>query len=369
VTTSAGGSGDVASDKGDPAGDERDGPPQRRSPRLWVTLVLLASIPLLVLTAGGASFYLLSLGAPRPLSHTRGQDAAWLGHAWVDGRNGDRELVALAIRLRGSGIRDLYLHTGPLNYDGTLPAALYPRAAWAITALHDIMPGLRVHAWLGQRVDQGQLDLASPAVRAAVVRSAGQALAVGFDGIHYNFEPVSDGDPGLLDLLDRTRAALPRDRALLSMSVHHIEPLPGVSMVGGLLLGHAKWWTPGYLTEVARRVDQVAVMSYDTAQPTQALYSGYVRRQTELALAAVPPGTHLLMGLPAYHDDNWTHHASAETVAAAVQGVRLGLGGDTRARFGVALYADFAATDADWDAYDREWNDPGGAVSRSSSAG
>ncbi|MEV7967889.1 hypothetical protein AB0O34_18145 [Sphaerisporangium sp. NPDC088356] len=329
--------------------------------RLWRAVMVLVSVPVLVLTASGASLYLLSLGTPAPRSYTRGQDAVWLGHAWVDGRNGDRELAALATRLRGSGISDLYLHTGPLDYDGTLPASLYPRAAWAVAALHSIMPGLRVHAWLGQRVEPGELDLSSATVRANIVRSAGQALATGFDGIHYNFEPVPDGDQGLLTLLDATRAAIPPGRGVLSMSAHHVEPLPGMSLLH--LPGEAKWWTPGYLTQVARRLDQVAVMSYDTAQPTEALYTGYVRRQTELALAAVPPGTRLLMGLPAYHDDNWTRHASAETVSAAVKGVRLGLGTKARTRFGVALYVDFAATESDWTAYRLGWAAKGSATS------
>ncbi|WP_424535037.1 hypothetical protein ACOZ38_33380 [Sphaerisporangium viridialbum] len=319
------------------------------------------SVPVLIFMAGGASLYALSLGTPAPRSYTRGQDAVWLGHAWVDGRNGDRELAALATRLRGSGISDLYLHTGPLDYDGTLPASLYPRAAWAVAALHSIMPGLRVHAWLGQRVEPGELDLSSPAVRANIVRSAGQALATGFDGIHYNFEPVPDGDAGLLTLLDATRAAIPPGHGVLSMSAHHVEPVPGMSL-GGRLLGYAKWWTPGYLTQVARRLDQVAVMSYDTAQPTEALYAGYVRRQTELALAAVPPGTRLLMGLPAYHDENPTHHASAETVSAAIKGVRLGLGTAGRERFGVALYVDFTATDYDWTSYRLGWGTMNGAA-------
>jgi hypothetical protein len=278
----------------------------------------------------------------------------WLGHAWVDGRNGEREVAALATRLKGSGVSDLYVHTGPLSYDGTLPASLYPQAGQMIRALHETLPGVRVHAWLGQLVDPGTLDLSSPAVRANIVVSARQVLAAGFDGVHYDFEPVPDGDAGLLDVLDRTRAVVSAARGVLSISSHHVEPLPGVS-AAGLALGFAKWWTPGYLSEVARRVDQVAVMSYDTAQPTQALYTGYVRRQTELAMAAVPPGTRLLMGLPAYHDDNWTRHASAETVAAAVRGVRLGLGPGGRERFGVALYVDFAATDGDWAAYHRDW--------------
>jgi hypothetical protein len=326
--------------------------------RLWITVVAVLCVPVLVTAAGETAFYVLGNGAPSERAHTRGEDAMWLGHAWVDGRYGDKELAALAARLRCGGIRDLYLHTGPLGFDGTLPASLYPRAAWAIGALHDVMPGLRVHAWLGQRVERGQLDLSSPAVRANIVRSAEQVMAVGFDGIHYNFEPVTSGDPGLLALLDGTRAAIPRGRGMLSMSAHQVEPLPGLGVASSLVLGHGAWWTPGYLTQVAERLDQVAVMSYDTGQPTETLFSGYIRWQTRIAMDAVPSGTRLLMGVPAYHDDNWTHHPDAETMRAALQGVRLAIGEGSRANFGVALYVDFAATSTDWDAYQREWSDP-----------
>jgi hypothetical protein len=80
--------------------------------------------------------------------------------------------------------------------------------------------------------------------------------------------------------------------------------------------------------------------------------------QTELALAAVPPSVGLLIGLPAYHT-NETGHTNAETVAAAIRGVRLAVGPTTRRSFGVALYAEFSATQADWDAYLSDWARPG----------
>lgn len=48
-------------------------------------------------------------------------------------------------------------------------------------------------------------------------------------------------------------------------------------------------------------------------------------QQTRLALEATGPDTDLLMGLPFFHTDGIGHHASAETVRAAVRGIRLGL--------------------------------------------
>jgi hypothetical protein len=317
-------------------------------------LVVVAAVLLPLLTVGSLLWF-ASMGTPDEQARSRGRDAVWLGHAWVDGLRGSDDVKALADRVRGGGIRDLFIHSGPFNDDGTLDPARHPHAEWAVRVIRAAVPGVRVQAWLGQRVDPGRLDLADPQVRARVVDAARRMLDVGFDGIHYNFEPVPDGHVGLLDLLDSTRELARSRSAVVSMSAHHVEPLPGMSHIDDMLIGHTKWWSPRYLSEVARRVDQIAVMSYDTGLYSQSLYAGYVRRQTEVALAAVPADTALLMGVPAYHDNTLAHHASAETVAAAIRGVRLALGSDQRQEFGVAVYADFAATEPDWNSYHTDW--------------
>lgn len=61
-------------------------------------------------------------------ARTRGRDALWLGHAWVDGRRTAADLATLSERLRSTGIRDVYVHIGPLSDDGTLDATRYPAA-------------------------------------------------------------------------------------------------------------------------------------------------------------------------------------------------------------------------------------------------
>ncbi len=329
-----------------------------RSRRRWVrALAVVVVLALLVPVAAGVALRVEDAGTADPRAHTRGRDAVWLGHAWVDGRRTPADVAVLAGRIRGTGIRHLFVHTGPLDGDGTLDLARSPKASWLVRALHAALPGVRVQAWLGQQVGRsdGRIDLDDALTRTRVVASSRRMLDEGFDGVHFDFEPVDDGDRGLLALLDATAAlARPRSR-LVSVAAHHVEPLVGFASVGNAVLGHNKWWTPGYLREVARRVDQVAIMSYDTALPLASLYGGYVRRQTDVALRDVPPTTDLLMGLPAYHTDDWGHSASAETVSAALRGVRLALGGNPRQSFGVALYADFAATDADWSAYRRGW--------------
>lgn len=283
------------------------------------------------------------------------QDALWLGHAWVDGRRGEVDVEALRRRLDGTGIRDLYVHTGPLGYDGRLDPARHPRLPWAVAALRAAVPGVRVHAWLGQKVGPGKLDLAEPMTREAVLAGFTAVLATGVDGIHVNIEPVLDGDPDFLRVMADARA-LTRDAGrLLSVSAQQVEPFPGaIDVVSALRPDEGKYWSPDYLAAVADSVDQVALMTYDTLVPAEDAYGGYVVRQVRAALRAVPPEVHLLVGVPAYHDRGWHRVEEAETVAAAVRAARIARPGPDRP-YGVALYVDFAATEEDWTAYRTGW--------------
>lgn len=338
-----------------------------RSRRMsWPRRIALALAVLLVVpvVAGAVALRVNYAGDIAEGTTTRGKDAVWLGHAWVDGRKKDADVDAFAARIRGSGIRDLYVHAGPLEHDGSLPADRYPRARWLIDAVHRKIPGIRVQAWLGDELaSEGPdgLKLPDSGTRAAVVRSTAQILDAGFDGVHFDLEPLHSGDGDYLSLLDDLRELTRARKVPLSVAAHQIDPLPALHAVRGGLTGHPKWWSQKFFGQVARRVDQIAVMSYDTGIPLESLYGGYVAQQTALALEVTPEDTDLLMGLPFFHEDDIGHWENAETVAAAIRGTRLGLGRTDRdrERFGVALYVDFAAEEADWQAYRKDWGEHG----------
>jgi hypothetical protein len=356
--SSTGGAGGNENAEGEDEAAKPPPPPHRRRlRRLTLALVLALLVPLL---AAESALRLNYTGDPQNGTYTRNRDAIWLGHAWVDGRKTDADVTALADRLKTTGIRDLYVHAGPLEHDGTLPKSVHPKASRLITAIHRAAPGLRVQAWLGDVLaTEGPtgMRLERPATRAAVVASTRQILATGFDGVHFDLEPLHSGDRDYLTLLDSLRSVTRAHHALLSVAAHQIDPLPGFHSFWGTVAGHPKWWSQRFFGQVARRVDQIAVMSYDTMQPLESLYGGYVAQQTSLALEVTPKSTDLLMGLPFYHENRFGHWNHAETVPAAVRGARLGLSRTDadRARFGVALYVDFAATEADWRAYRDGW--------------
>ncbi|MEU0584080.1 glycoside hydrolase family 18 protein [Streptomyces sp. NPDC006132] len=341
----------------DPDPDPAPRPRHRRWLRRAVLTLLIALLPLLT---AETALYINYTGDPAQGTRTRHRDALWLGHAWVDGRKKDADVTALARRLQGTGIRDLYVHSGPLEHDGTLPKSVYPRARWFIDAVHEKLPGVRVQAFLGDVLateSSEGMRVEDPKTRAAVLRSARQVLDTGYEGIHLDLEPMPSGNRAYLTLLDSLRRETRSRDAQLSVAAHQIDPLPALHTVYGVFTDHPKWWSQEFFGQVARRVDQIAVMSYDTAQPLEGTYGGYVAQQTSLALEVTPPSTDLLMGLPFYYESNFDHWGHAETVPAAVRGVRLGLSRTDadRARFGVALYIDFAATEADWRAYKEDW--------------
>ncbi|WP_223297509.1 glycoside hydrolase family 18 protein [Catenulispora acidiphila] len=342
----------------------------RRRPKWWrralASLVALFALLATLVGTTGVALYAEGAGTPPAAARSTGDDALWLGHAWVGWQAGaagapktEADLQALVAQVRSSGIKDLFVHDGPFEIDGSLNAARSPKAEWFIDAVHRELPGVRVQAWLGQVVGGGGLHLDDAATRGRIVAGVGAALDRGFDGVHFDFEPVSDGDAGFLDLVSATRTVTQAHHALLSVSVPQVEPLSGFRIPGDFLAGHPKWWSQGYLRQVAVHCDQVAVMAYDTSLPTAWAYRGYVARQTQVALNAVPSNVELLMGVPAFHTHDPGHWVQAETMPAALDGVRLGLGAHPSSRpFGVALYVDFAATPADWAAYRTDWLSP-----------
>jgi hypothetical protein len=325
----------------------------------WTAAVLGALILVAAVVVVAPFGYLVAIGSGQPSAPiaATGGDGLWIGHMWVDGREGQANVAELATTVKADGIKDVFVHDGPLNDDGTLPVQLDPKAAWLVATLHELAPGVRVQAWLGQEIGTGSgvLNLADKATQARIAASVEYALNVqGFDGVHFDMEPVPSGNWGYVQLLEQVHSITTHQHKYLSISADQIEPAAGMMALGDAIAGHAHFWSAGYLHQLAGLVNEVAVMDYDTWIPTSPAYAGYTRMETRIALRAMPVGVHLLIGLPAYSPDPPTHD-SGETVPAAITGVRLALGSGTPANVGVALYVDFAATRGDWDAYEGDW--------------
>jgi hypothetical protein len=297
----------------------------------------------------------------------QGMNAVWLEHTWAGDAHSASDYTALAQRLQRAQIRYVFAHVGPLASDGTIPQDRYPHAQDMAAQLKADDPGLRVLAWIGQVEASSGLppdetvNVSDPNVRQAIAETSAHFVKdLGFDGVHYDIEPMLNNAPHLLDLLDVTRQLLPPG-AIISISSPMWAPNAHLAEWLRSSIGRgAGLWTSYYYADVAKHVDQLVVMDYNTALPSGLLYRTFVKQQTQNILNAVrsarePP--QVLIGLPTYHDTGFWFHSAAENVSNGIPGVIDGLNAnsDTAPFAGIALYR-LATTDtSDWRAYQRLW--------------
>jgi len=323
-------------------------------------MVVTVEVVLLVATVFGAVFYSAYHRSISDDVRSTGSNALWLGHAWVGETHTAADYDELAELLRANEITDALFHVGPIEADGTIPTERFPNAGELATELHYRLPELRVQAWMGQNeaARGGPLDLDDVEARARIMATAGRFLDLGFDGIHYNIEPIFPGDQRFLDLLAATRRLTERRGAVLSTATMELEPVRGAAWFGRRVISRYHAWTPDYLVEVAELVDQVAVMTYDSAAPTDWLYGALVREQTSTLARRIEDDAQVFIGIPSYGDPNLGHWPEAENVRSGVRGVRLGLADvdeADRAQIGIAIYAEWTTTAEEWRTYQRDW--------------
>ena len=103
---------------------------------------------------------------------------------------------------------------------------------------------------------------------------------------------------------------------------------------------------------MAKRVDQIAVMMYDTSLPLQKVYQWQLASWTNEVLAWGKT-REILLGLPAYEDpDVGYHDPKVENLWNALQGIHAGLSWQVDLPInyqGVALYSEWEMKEQDWD--------------------
>ncbi|NIN70180.1 MAG: hypothetical protein GTO63_36990, partial [Anaerolineae bacterium] len=250
----------------------------RRLGFIRIRLLLLGASAAVILVSA-AYPYLSFRGDLSKKYHTQGQNALWMAHHWVGEEHTPQEYLDLALHLKQHDITDAFFHVGPLNPDGTIDQARYPYAAQLIHNVKRYFPELRIQAWVGQveRKGGGPLDLSDEQVRANIVSTAAGLLDLGFDGIHYNIEPVYSGDDHFIDLLRSTKQMAGASDNVLSVASDELEPCWGAERVVRIFANQAGFWNRAYYLEVAAHVDQMAVMMYDTALPADWLFGTLVQ--------------------------------------------------------------------------------------------
>ncbi len=282
-------------------------------------------------------------------------NAIWIGHSWVATPPTLPALDGLCALLRVHNLSEIYVHVGPIDGAGRIPEGRAPSAGRFIEGFHAACPGVRALAWIGQLLPRwdGLFNLHDEEERAALAGTAAQFTAEGFDGVQYDLEPVADGDVAFLDLLRRTRAAI-GPKHWLAVAGPALLPTSGLPALPHLRLPLIPW-SSGYYAEVAAPANEVDPMLYDTSLRDPAAYSAFVAEQVrDLTLAL--PGVSPRFGLPAFSGRSAVFDDRVENPSTGLAGVRQGLPKGA----GVALYALWTMTPAQWSVFDRRRATDGG---------
>jgi hypothetical protein len=321
-----------------------------RNWKIWTPLLILAAIVWIAVTwlyqpVGSASF-------------DTGANGLWIGHKWYTGREvrtGDpvppEEMASLIQRLRAAHVRYVFVHVGPARAGGDTEDSAAP----LFEQLRAAYPEGVFLAWLGARLDRIALD--QPAWRSNVASQNETLRTEGFDGVHFNIEPLKDAEPGYLELLATVRSRM-GDEWIISQAT------PPSTLLGLPLAGIGpSFWSAGFYRATMEIANQTVLMAYHANLRFGPLYVAFVRDQTRrLARWACAARDHqLLIGIPAFQDAPNDPVSQAEDIRNASLGIRSALESFPKRPDcfgGASVYANWVTNDAEWADFQRHWVSP-----------
>jgi hypothetical protein len=296
-------------------------------------------------------------------------NAGWMRHNWFSTQKSPDEIDEMAKMLKDMNIGILYIHTGPIDSKGRIPTT--NKKAWISNRkkLLEKLPDLRFEAWLGgiNQISYGKaedtLDLTDKKLLETIAKRAGEMVnEFCFDGVHYDIEPIPDNDEGFLLLLDLTKKQI--GKGTLSISCPRIlESKTLRKLLTGVGGTQFYPWSNDYFRKAAEKCDDIAIMAYDSGEPTAEAYTKFMAEQLKLALENLK-GTdcRLFMGIPTYEEKTISHHPRAENAKSGIDGVILGLNDfkdrNLTAQYfkGIAVYAVWTTDSSEVKLIKDRWN-------------
>jgi len=319
--------------------------------RLWKITVVGLIFAILCLVW----IFVIGISFEKPGYHyNEGHNAVWIGHEWVGEDKSEQEIQQLVLKLKDHEIDTVFVHVGPINVDGTIDPETYKYSIDFIDIAKKFNKDIQYQAWLGQL--RGKIDLSDTEVRNNIAKQCiALAQYVEFDGIHFDIEPVWDGDTDFIVLLKEVRELLPEEEKI---SVALAEYIPG-SFV---------WFTDKIMDlenfnsevnykNVAKYADQVVVMVYDTGINNEWLYRWVVQEQT-IRVTALLPDNEVFIAIPSYDEEKAGFNPQVENMKNGMQGIVDGMNNfrsNEDSFAGAAIYSFWETDDEEWAQYKNIW--------------
>jgi len=299
-------------------------------------------------------YFFIGIKSDKPgFAFNKQHNAIWISHKWVGENMSELEIEKLVSNFEKYEFDTIFVHSGPLDGMGNVNKDLYPYAKQFITYAKSLNPDIEYQAWLGQI--RSKIDLESPSVRENIAKLSKHLVSdIGFDGIHFDIEPVWDEDYAFIKTLEETRKSIPN--AKISVALAEFIPKLLIS-----LTKNSKNWknynSQVNYTNVSLYADQIVDMVYDTGINSEFWYKLLVREQT-IWLSNILEGKELFIAIPSYEDNLRASNPDIENIENGLKGVRDGLNNirsNVETFSGIAVYSYWETDNAEWNTYINNW--------------
>lgn len=281
-------------------------------------------------------------------------NAIWIEHKWVEEDISEKEISELVFSLQDMEFNTVFVHTGPIKADGTIDSETYKNAERFLSIARKYGSDIQYQAWLGQV--RSVIDLSDPFVRENIVDQA-EILTkmIGFDGIHYDIEPVWDGDLDFISLLKETKVVL-KDEKIISVALAEFIPTYVLKTLGKFYDFQNYNSEINYLN-VSKYADQIVVMVYDTSISKDYLYRFLVKEQC-IWVSRLYENKDVFIAIPSYDEATQAFDPEVENIENGLLGIISGLN-NFRSREknfkGVAIYAYWTMDEKEKEIYKKLW--------------
>lgn len=286
--------------------------------------------------------------------YNKGNNAVWAGHEWIGERKTTTQIKKFVETLQSHQISNVFLHVGPLLENGKIEQQSYVYSSYFLRQAKRINKDIKYQAWLGQI--RGKLDLDDENIRKNVAnqcRILGQFI--GFDGIHFDIEPVSDDDIAFIKLLEECKSNM-ESKKVLSVALADIIPQSFLWFTNNVLKFKNVNSEVNY-ENVAKYADQIVVMLYDTKLHSDLFYKKFIVEQVT-RITSLFKDKEVYFGIPAYEKGGNDFDPKVENVKNGILGVIIGLD-NLRSNLdsfaGISIYPYWEISDDEWKTFDELW--------------
>lgn len=300
------------------------------------------------------------------------ENAIWLDKSWTYASPNEGELADLAEQLRQNQIGTIYAYVSTLNTNNLWAGGADGRQSFIQSqddvvafkdALKQAYPESIIYGWIEiwAYAENGEYRLDDSGFYERVADFSHNMIEeFGFDGVLLDVKPLFGANSDFFQLIRDVRSAVDLRIPIAVVVSPDLNPIDaGVASIPEI--APETMWTAEDKQQALISANEVVLQMYQSYRSDPLDYIHWVAYHVEsyLNLLHAESITRVLVSIPHYQAESPAHDLSVETIAAALDGVRVGLSRLDEERqnllTGVAIYTDRALSQEQWDIYHKKW--------------